>query len=140
MKKLLTLLLCCTLILSLAACSSQGEEEAPGVSLLSQEKGAIAQIVIYYDEAGKSPLALDAQEGAALIEVLAAAEGEELPISEEGAQWGNFKYALDIEYQDGRLDQLFSDEEGLVFFRFINEDTAEIRGDGAAIQEVLEAL
>ncbi len=136
--KITALIFCLLIPFAFTACG--GQNEAPGQSILSQDIANIAEITVYFDGQGKNPVTLNPQEGEDLIKALGNTKGEETSVGGEGEQWGSFKYALDIHYADGGIDQIFSDEEGLVFFRFINGDTSQLRGEDSKLADILEGL
>jgi hypothetical protein len=135
MKKygFLPLIILCLLTLV----SSCGKSAA--TPLLSQDSVGIKEIIVYFPKDGAKPLTLNPEDAAAVIKALDKMEAAEEAF-DDGEDLTDFRFSLEIFYNEGGGDYLYSDAAGDEYFRFINDDSAILKGNSAALKEAIEAL
>ncbi|MEG1501594.1 MAG: hypothetical protein RR396_06510, partial [Clostridiales bacterium] len=91
------------------------DKQQTAVSLLTQDAAKISKLNINKTEANKE--LTEAADIKDIAEALVSVKVEEKALEDDPD--AKIMYSLDIEYTDGEVDHLFSDEAGNYFYRFI---------------------
>lgn len=131
-KKAILLMVFVSALIIFSACSTETGE------LLEQDAANVTAAIIYYTDGTQAELAAEDEDLAVLADTLYKTGTEEKVIDQSNFYTSN-KYAIDVTYSDGTLSQLFSDPDGVYFFRFVN-DQSYLGGENKKIAELLEKI
>ncbi len=142
MKKLSVVVLLVLCLGLLAACGGSGDDTNgdtgdTGAKVLSQDVANVTDLTVYAMDGGKASLAAEDADAQKIISALAAIKGTEGVVGEDVQA---YKYAIDITYQDEKVDQIFSDEAGENFYRFTDGENQRVMGEAKGLAAILDGL
>ena len=134
-KRVLLFFLILGMLFLFAACGG-----AKGI-LLQEEASNVEEATIYYDDGTKITLDSSEENLAKLAKSLAKTKTEEKTTDSitDPNFFSTFKYAIDLTYADTTVEQIFSND-GVNYFRFINNDQSYIGGENSDVSELLEEI